>query len=67
MDTRARYDGGGCASVGFAGAFYAAGLDYQVSPDLLVGFAIGGSTSAVPTNFRNSNLSRITKFFPSSE
>jgi hypothetical protein len=29
MDGRARYDGGGCASVGYAGAFYAAGLDYQ--------------------------------------
>ena len=29
MDTKAKYDGGGCASVGFAGAFYAAGLDYK--------------------------------------
>ncbi len=31
MDSHARYDGGGCASVGFAGAFYAAGLDYQAA------------------------------------
>jgi len=29
MDGDGRYDGGGCASVGFAGAFYAAGLDYK--------------------------------------
>ncbi|MBK9032228.1 MAG: hypothetical protein IPL61_13065 [Myxococcales bacterium] len=29
MDTHAKYDGGGCASVGFAGAFYATGLNYK--------------------------------------
>jgi hypothetical protein len=29
MDSKAKYDGGGCASVSFAGAFYAAGLDYK--------------------------------------
>lgn len=28
-DTRGDYDGGGCGSVSFAGAFYAAGLDYK--------------------------------------
>lgn len=29
MDTKAKYDGGGCGSVSYAGAFYAAGLDYK--------------------------------------
>jgi hypothetical protein len=31
MDAAGKYDGGGCGSVSFAGAFYASGLDYKAA------------------------------------
>ncbi len=49
MDTAAKYDGGGCASVGFAGAFYAAGLDFkQAATRVTERLAIG--TSRLPNS-----------------
>jgi hypothetical protein len=47
MDAAGDYDGGGCGSVSFAGAFYAAGLDYQrAARTLTERIAIGTSRLA---------------------
>jgi hypothetical protein len=49
IDTNGEYDGGGCGSVSFAGAFYAAGLDYKrVAPRVIERLDIG--TSRITAN-----------------